>query len=69
MVKAIFQGSPALLRAVLHQAYQARPLMFVESIDIKPIEKEGDDQQIVKAEIKVSTYWRGGEVPSNEETH
>ena len=31
MVKAVFQSSPALLREVLHQAYRARPLMFVEA--------------------------------------
>jgi general secretion pathway protein M len=62
MVKAVFQSSPALLREVLHQAYRARPLMFVESLDIKPMEGEGDKQQVVKAEVQISTYWRGGEV-------
>lgn len=67
MVKAVFQSSPALLREVLHQAYRARPLIFVESIDIKPIEDEGKDKQVVKAEVMISSYWRGGEV-SHEET-
>lgn len=63
MVKAVFQGSPALLREVLHQAYQARPLMFVESLDIKPLKQGADGKdQLVKAEVQISTYWRGGEV-------
>lgn len=67
MVRAVFQSSPALLREVLHQAYRARPLIFVDSLDIKPIEGESKDQQVVKAEVKISTYWRGGEV-AHEET-
>lgn len=63
MVKAVFQSSPALLREVLHQAYRARPLMFVESLDIKPLKQGADDsEQIVKVEVQISTYWRGGEV-------
>jgi hypothetical protein len=62
MVKAVFQSSPALLREVLHQAYRARPLIFVESIDIKPMDGEEGKMQVVKAEIQISTYWRGGEV-------
>ncbi|MBU0655669.1 MAG: type II secretion system protein M [Gammaproteobacteria bacterium] len=66
MVKAVFQSSPALLREVLHQAYRARPLMFVESLDIKPLEGLGEDKQIVKAEVRISTYWRGGEVKHEE---
>lgn len=66
MVKAVFQASPALLREVLHQAYRARPLMFVESLDIKPVEGLGADKQMVKAEVKISTYWRGGEVKHEE---
>ena len=66
MVKAVFQASPALLREVLHQAYRARPLIFVESLDIKPLEGLGDDKQIVKAEVMISTYWRGGEVKHEE---
>lgn len=66
MVKAVFQASPALLREVLHQAYRARPLMFVESLDIKPLEGLGADKQVVKAEVRISTYWRGGEVKHEE---
>ena len=62
MVKAVFQSDPALLREVLHQAYQARPLMFVESLDVKPLGSEAEKNQVVKAEVQVSTYWRGGEV-------
>lgn len=63
MIKAVFQCSPALLREVLHQAYSARPLIFVEGLEIKPLEgEEGKQQQMVKAEMQLSTYWRGGEV-------
>ena len=62
MVKAVFQSSPELLREVLHQAYRERPLMFVESLDIKPLDDKNPQQQTVKAEVKISTYWRGGEV-------
>jgi hypothetical protein len=62
MVKAVFQSSPALLREVLHQAYRARPLMFVESLDVKPLDGEDGKNQVVKAEVQISTYWRGGEV-------
>lgn len=62
MVKAVFQSSPALLREVLHQAYRARPLMFVESLDVKPMGAEEGKNQVVKAEVQVSTYWRGVEV-------
>lgn len=62
MVKAVFQSSPALLREVLHQAYRARPLMFVESLDVKPLDEKDQTEQLVKAEVVVSTYWRGGEV-------
>lgn len=60
MVKAVFQTSTTLLREVLHQAYRARPLMFVETLDIKPLKDRDGNKQIVKAEIQVSTYWRGG---------
>lgn len=66
MVRAVFQSSPALLREVLHQAYRARPLIFVDSLDIKPIDGENKDQQIVKAEVKISTYWRGKEMTHEE---
>jgi General secretion pathway protein M. len=66
MVKAVFQSEPALLREVLHQAYRARPLMFVESLDVKPLGKEEEKNQMVKAEVQISTYWRGGEVRHDE---
>ncbi|MEZ5451365.1 MAG: type II secretion system protein GspM [Thiothrix sp.] len=67
MVKALFQGDPELLREVLHQAYRARPLIFVESLDIKPVEGDaGGQQQLVKAEVQISTYWRGGEVKNDQ---
>ena len=66
MVRAVFQCSTALLREVLHQAYRARPLIFVESLDIKPVSEQGAEQQVVKAEVKISTYWRGGEVKSEK---
>jgi hypothetical protein len=56
------QGSPGLLREVLHQAYQARPLIFVDSVDIKPLADEKSENQIVKVEVRISTYWRGAEV-------
>lgn len=62
MIKAVFQCTPALLREILHQAYRARPLLFVESLDIKPLESEDGQGQLVKAEVQISTYWRGGEV-------
>lgn len=63
MIKAVFQATPALLREVLHQAYSARPLIFVESLEIKPLEgDEGKKQQLLKVEMQLSTYWRGGEV-------
>lgn len=62
MVKAVFQGDPSLLREVLHQAYQARPLMFVESLTVKPVETGAEKTQTLKAEVQISTYWRGGEV-------
>ncbi|OQX15651.1 MAG: general secretion pathway protein GspM [Thiothrix lacustris] len=62
MVKAVFQSDSVLLREVLHQAYQARPLMFVESLDVKPMAAEDKKTQVVKAEVQISTYWRGVEV-------
>ena len=66
VVKALLQGSPSLLREVLHQAYQARPLIFVDSVDIKPIADDKSDNQIVKVEVRISTYWRGAEVQHEE---
>ena len=66
VVKALLQGSPSLLREVLYQAYQARPLIFVDSVDIKPIADDKSDNQIVKVEVRISTYWRGAEVQHEE---
>ena len=66
VVKALLQGSPSLLREVLYQAYQARPLIFVDSVDIKPIADDKSDNQIVKVEVRISTYWRGAEVQREE---
>lgn len=61
-VKAVFQSSTELLREVLHQAYRARPLIFVDSLDIKPVKDDGAaDKQVVRAEVKISTYWHNGE--------
>ena len=66
VVKALLQGSPSLLREVLHQAYQARPLIFVDSVDIKPVADDKSETQIVKVEVRISTYWRGAEVQHAE---
>ena len=57
-VQASFQGSMVLLRDVLHACAQARPLMFVDALEVRPV-SEPETQQI-KATVKVSTYWRGG---------
>ncbi len=59
-VKASLQGDSKLLRNLLHQAYRARPLIFVESINVKPLSKESNISQRLKAEVVISTYWRGG---------
>lgn len=61
-VRADLQGDSRLLRSLFHQSYQARPLIFVESLEIKPMEgkSKSDKRQRVKAEVVISTYWRGG---------
>jgi len=61
-VRADLQGDSHLLRSLFHQAYQARPLIFVESLEVKPMEakSKSDKRQRVKAEVVISTYWRGG---------
>lgn len=59
-VKANLQGDSRLLRNLLHQAYRARPLIFVESLTVKPLTKENAKKQRIKAEVVISTYWRGG---------
>lgn len=68
-VRATLQGNSQLLQRLLHQAYQARPLIFVEQLDIKPKNKQRrlnnknktEKEQIIKANVIISTYWRGGE--------
>ncbi len=65
-VKASLQGDSRLLRNLLHQAYRARPLIFVESVNVKPLGKNNDKSQRIKAEVVISTYWRGG--VNNDET-
>jgi len=59
-VKANLQGDSRLLRNLLHQAYRARPLIFVEALTVKPLTKERNEKQRIKAEVVISTYWRGG---------
>ncbi|HHC74284.1 MAG TPA: general secretion pathway protein GspM [Thiothrix sp.] len=69
-VRASLQGDSRLLRSLLHQSYQARPLIFVEKLAIKPKDKQRrlnnknqtKQAQIIKAEVVISTYWRGGEI-------
>lgn len=61
VVKALFQGNPALLRELLHQAYRARPLLFVESIDVRLMEQDDSKGQLLKADVQISTYWRGND--------
>lgn len=61
-VQADFKGDTALLREVLHQAYRARPLMFVDRLEVKPQrESDGGTKQELKGTVRISTYWRGGE--------
>lgn len=67
-VKASLQGDSKLLRNLLHQSYRARPLIFVEGLTVKPLSKEGDKEQRIKAEVIISTYWRGG-VKNDEATN
>lgn len=62
-VRAVFQGSMPLIRQVLHQAYQARPLIFVDGLEIYPLDRDKDagQTQEAKAEVLITTYWRGGQ--------
>ncbi|PID49949.1 MAG: general secretion pathway protein GspM [Proteobacteria bacterium] len=57
-VQAVFQGDMQLLREILHETSRVRPLMFVEALEIRPL--TGQQGQLVKASLQVSTYWRGG---------
>jgi hypothetical protein len=66
-VRATLQGDTRLLRTLLHQSYRARPMIFVEQLEVKPEDQKGKEQaQKLKAEVVISTYWRGGSV-NNEE--
>lgn len=59
-VQVIFQGKTELLREVLHAAYASRPLIFVDGVEIKPLEGTDPKEQLVRVTVKISTYWRGG---------
>jgi ribosomal protein L17 len=66
-VRATLQGDTRLLRTLLHQSYRARPMIFVEQLEVKPSDRKGQDKdQKLKAEVVISTYWRGGSA-NNEE--
>lgn len=63
-VQAVFQGEMQLLRQLLHETAQAKPLMFIEALEIRPANRRRNQrskEQFVKSTVKVSTYWRGGE--------
>lgn len=59
-VQVVFQGRTELLREVLHAAYASRPLIFVEGVEVKPLEGTDPKEQWVRVTVKISTYWRGG---------
>ena len=59
-VKANLQGNMKLLRNLLHQAYRARPFIFVEDLSVNPLNNTGEKTQQLKAEVIISTYWHGG---------
>lgn len=59
-VQVVFQGKTELLREVLHAAYVSRPLIFVEGVEVKPLEGLEPKDQLVRVTVKISTYWRGG---------
>jgi hypothetical protein len=56
----VFQGKTDLLREVLHAAYASRPLIFVEGLEVKPLEGTDPKDQTVRVTVRISTYWRGG---------
>jgi hypothetical protein len=60
IVKASLQGNVKLLRNLLHQAYRARPFIFIESLSIKPMRALKNTKQLIKADLVISTYWHGG---------
>lgn len=59
-VQVVFQGRTELLREVLHAAYVSRPLIFVDGVEVKPLEGTDPKEQLVRVTVKISTYWRGG---------
>lgn len=59
-VQVVFQGKTELLREVLHAAYASRPLIFVDGVEVKPLEATDPKEQLVRVTVKISTYWRGG---------
>jgi hypothetical protein len=59
-VQVVFQGKTDLLREVLHAAYASRPLIFVEGLEVKPLEGTDPKDQTVRVTVRISTYWRGG---------
>ncbi|MFZ1387963.1 MAG: type II secretion system protein GspM [Thiolinea sp.] len=59
-VQVVFQGKTELLREVLHAAYASRPLIFVEGLEVKPLEGVDPKEQVMRVTVKISTYWRGG---------
>lgn len=59
-VQVVFQGKTELLREVLHAAYASRPLIFVEGLEVKPLEGSDPKEQVMRVTVKISTYWRGG---------
>lgn len=58
-VQVVFQGKTELLREVLHAAYTSRPLIFVEGLEVKPLEGTDPKEQLARVTVKISTYWRG----------
>lgn len=58
-VQVVFQGKTELLREVLHAAYASRPLIFVDGVEVKPLEATDPKEQVVRVTVKISTYWRG----------
>lgn len=58
-VQVVFQGKTELLREVLHAAYASRPLIFVEGLEVKPLEGVDPKEQLMRVTVKISTYWRG----------
>lgn len=59
-VQVVFQGKTELLREVLHAAYASRPLIFVDGVEVKPLEGTDPKEQLVRVTVRISTYWRGG---------